>query len=81
VDTLGLSFLAQNCEELLHVLVEKCGKKRSPLSASAAKHGYLLTVLQIALTYDYSLTTNTRARRASRHGPVLALCVKVTLCC
>jgi hypothetical protein len=39
VDTLGLSFLAQNCEELFHVLVEKCGKKRSPLSASA-EHGY-----------------------------------------
>jgi len=38
VDTLGLSFLAQNCEELLHVLVDKC-KKRSPLPAHADEHG------------------------------------------
>ena len=39
VDTLGLSFLAQNCEELLHVLVDKCGNTRSPLSAQADENG------------------------------------------
>ena len=27
LDTLGLSFLAQNCEELLQLLVEKGGKR------------------------------------------------------